>query len=82
MSGLVVLLVHVSKSPVRRCPTFTDPPSKHWLQLLVAKVEFELQFTAAYSQAEDPDEGLTVDAAFMVVVASVVAAVAPVLSAA
>jgi hypothetical protein len=38
---------------------------------LVAKVEFELQFTGLYSPADDPADGDTVVAAFIVVEASV-----------
>jgi hypothetical protein len=60
---LVVAFVQWSYIPVRRLPTFTLPPSKHWSQLLIAKEELELQLTVLYSPSEDPASGVTVGAA-------------------
>ena len=51
-----VLFVQLSKSPLRSPPTFTDPPTKHWSQLLVENAGFVLHATALYSPRDDPIE--------------------------
>ncbi len=56
---LLVLFVQLSKSPFRSPPTFTDPPTKHWSQLLVANAGFVVHATLLYSPRDDPIEAAT-----------------------
>lgn len=55
-----MLLVQLSKRPVRESPTFTALPSKHWSQLFAPKSALDEHDTEVYSPREDPREGVTV----------------------
>ncbi len=51
-----VLLSQLSNNPVIDSPTLTEPASKHWSQLFVAKAELVLQLTDLYSPSAEPRE--------------------------